>query len=510
MNRTAMSLAATALAIALSGCSSYQQRSQMDAFNAAWVQGDYHAAAAAMEPGLGLTGKPKDEDKRLLELLHQAEAHRLAGDPATAIALYDQAETGMKLDDTTGLAAGLLENGLAVLVNDAERDYTPMLAETVLVNTYKGLAFLQQGNAEYARIEFHRADDRTRRAVESFAEEIAAQRETLAKETAEGAGEGAGEDAGAKQRTIRQSLASDALQETVASQYGEPSGWSVYPEFIVPSATYLHGLHFLASGQSGDLDRAATSLSRVAEMTPDNPVLAADAALAEALAKGRRSREALGERVWVVYENGLGPVAEEQRFDVPLVLFHGNTTTPAYTGIALPRYAERRAVRDTLRVRGDGEAQALAPFSPMGKVVHTEMQARFPAVLGRAVASAALKALMQNTAAEELGVAGQLGSALLAAATTRADVRSWQAVPDHWEVARLARPESGRLTLEGDTGPLGELALPDWRYTLVYVKRPSDQSPAEVSLIDLQGRQPGRHLSLDGQADVDALVADAS
>ncbi|SDJ34794.1 COG3014 family protein [Billgrantia gudaonensis] len=502
MTHTIKALAVATLALGLSGCAAHQQRSQMEAFNAAWVQGDYLGAAATMEATATLTGGDKAEDKQLLELLHQAEAHRLAGDTTTAISLYDRAETGMKLDDTTGLAAGLLEGGKSVLLNDAERDYTPMLAETVLVNTYKGLAFLQEGNGDHARIEFNRADDRTRRAVDTFAEEIAAQQEAM------------DEEADDQQQSIRQSLESDELHESIADNYGETSQWSVYPEFIVPSATYLHGLFFLASRDAGDLERAATSLKRVAEMSPGNRTLAADAKLATALAAGKETREALGNQVWVVYENGLGPVAEETRFDVPLLLFHGNATSPAYTGIALPRYANRSAVSEPLTLRDDnGETIVPEPFSEMGKVIHTEMQARFPAVLGRAVASAAIKALIQNAAAEEMGAVGQLGTALFAAATTQADLRSWQAIPDHWQVARVARPDSGRLTLEADGTALGELNLPDWPYTLVYVKRPSAHSPAQVSLIDLQGEHGGEQFSLHGTPsdnETDELVADAT
>ncbi|CAM4128275.1 hypothetical protein VRRI112168_15240 [Vreelandella rituensis] len=506
MKQTIKVLFAIGLVAGVSGCSSYQQRSQMDAFNVSWVQGDYLGAVEAMEPKPSLTGKKKAEDKQLLELLHQAEAHRMAGDHTTAIALYDQAETGMKLDDTSGLATDLLEGGMAVLVNDAERDYTPMLAETVLVNTYKGLSFLQQGNRDLARIEFNRADDRTRRAVETFAAEIATQRDALEQEKGKQQSQQR-----SQQQSIQQSLASDALQQSVAAHYGEPSQWSVYPEFIVPSATYLHGLFFLASGESGDLEKATVSLKRVAAMSPGNQALAADAEMAEALAAGRQSRDTIDHRVWVMYENGLGPVAKETRFDVPLLLLHGNTTSPAYTGIALPRYADREPVIEPLQLVDDLGARYLPEsFSPMGKVVRTEMQARFPAVLGRAVASAAIKALMQNAAAEELGAMGQLGSALFAAATTQADLRSWQAIPDHWEVTSLPRPESGRLTLEGYNGQQGDIQLPEWPYTLVYIKRPSQQGPAQVSLIDLEGRHGGEHLSVFGSSNADDLIADAT
>lgn len=477
-------VALAAAVTALAGCSSYQQRSQMEAFNASWVQGDYQAAAEAMKAKPGFGGAKKAEDKRLLQVLHQAEAKRMLGAHAEAVALYDEAEAGMKLDDTSGVASNLLEGGMSVLINDAERDYTPMLAETVLVNTYKGLSFLQQGQRDLARIEFNRADDRTRRAVASFADEIAAQQAALK------------DGDSAEQASISDSLESDALQQSVAQHYGSTSQWNVYSQFIVPASTYLHGLFFLASRDSGDLDKASVSLSRVADMAPGNKALRADAELAEALASGRQSRQRLTPQVWVLYENGLGPVAKETRFDVPLLLFHGNSSVPAYTGIALPRYSNRTANRDTLAVQADGSPIALEAFSPMSKVIKTEMQSRFPAVLGRAVASAAVKALVQKTAADEMGAVGQLGSALFAATTTRADLRSWQATPAHWEATRFDRPASGALALRTEAGPLGELTLPDWPYTLVYIKRPSQQGPAQVSLIDLQGEQPGEQLTL--------------
>lgn len=489
------------LAASMTGCASYKHRNQMEAFNTSYIAGDYVAAAKAMAPSSLMPGEPSEEAK-LLELLHQAEAYRLAGEPQTAIELYDQAEAGMKLNNTDNLAEKGLENTLAVLVNDSQRDYQPMLSEAVLVNTYKGLAFLQLGNDASARVEFNRADDRTRRAVAAFDEEITEQKAAF--------DEQASDDASREQRSIQQSLNSTALRKSVAQQYGAPSQWRVYPEFIVPSATYLHGLYFLASGESGDIDRAATSLSRVAAMAPASDAVAADAALANAIASGETSRESLEPRVWVVYENGLGPVAEERRLDVPLILFHGNTQAPAYTGIALPAYADRRAVGDGLSLV-DARGQRYEPetFASMGKVVRTEMQSRFPAILGRSVASAVVKALMQNEATERLGVAGQLGSAVLTAVTTQADLRSWQATPDHWEVARFARPTSGELTLETQAGALGDLSLPEWPYTLVYIKRPSAQGPAEVSVIDLQGEHNGTQYRMDGTKTT-RLMADAT
>ena len=218
--------------------------------------------------------------------------------------------------------------------------------------------------------------------------------------------------------------------------------------------------------------------------------LKADAELAENLASGRQGIADLGPQVWVVYENGLGPVLEESRFDIPLLLFHGNQQAPAYFGIALPKYAERSAVPGSIGVAVDsGDVVKTERIADMGTVIRTEMKERFPGVLARAVASAVIKAVMQNEASEQFGLVGQLGAAAITMATTQADLRGWQAMPDHWQAARLDRPDSGSLTLlDNQGGVLGTVDIPERPFTLVYVKRPTSFSPATVITMDLRGQ----------------------
>lgn len=476
-------------AMVLAGCSAFQQRDQMALFNSAYSQGDYAVAASTMQyKNKGNAGEGDGEGDHVLQLLHQGEAYRLEGDFADSIAAFDRAEAGMKYLDTEGFAASAAENVMSVLVNESSRDYRALMSEAIMVNTYKGLSFLAEGNGDYARVEFNRADDRTRRAVDFFSEEIAEQRRALQNDPKNA-------------RMVQRSIQSDGMRSVLQAHYGDPSGWSVYPDYIVPASTYLHGLFFLASGQgSADIDRASTSLSRVAAMAPGNGTLKADAELAADLASGRQSRSALPPMVWVLYENGLGPVLEEVRFDIPLFISHGDRASVIFTGIALPRYRERTAVAGSLTAQsGTDAAVKTETIAQMGKVIRTEMQSRFPGVLTRSISGAVVKGVIQHQATESLGVAGQLGSIIYTLATTQADLRGWQALPDHWDAARLERPANGKLRL-GDTlhGDLGTVDLPDQPFTLVYVKRPTAQAPATVLLLDLQGQQPGQCLTLAG------------
>ncbi|WP_148864018.1 COG3014 family protein [Marinobacter fonticola] len=460
----------------------------MAQFNSAFSQGNYAVAASVMnyqdegDPGKG---------NHVLELLHQGEAYRLEGDFEDSIAAFDKAEAEMKYLDTEGFASSATENVMSVLVNESSRDYRALMSEAIMVNTYKGLSFLAEANAEYARVEFNRADDRTRRAVDFFAEEIAEQRRALQNDPQNA-------------RMVQRSIQSDGMRSVLEAHYGDPSGWSVYPDYIVPSSTYLHGLFFLASGQGGaDTERGANSLRRVAAMTPGHATLQADAELAADLAAGRTRRNELPPMVWILYENGLGPVLEEARFDIPLFLSHGgDRASVIFTSIALPRYRERTAVAGSLMAQSPAGSVKTEPVAQMGKVIRTEMQARFSSVLTRAISGAVVKGIIQYQATESLGIAGQLGSIIYTLATTQADLRGWQALPDHWEVARMERPADGRIVL-GDTvrGRLGTVDVPDQPFTLVYVKRPTAQAPATVMLLDLKGERPGQCYTLAGDDD---------
>jgi hypothetical protein len=494
---------AIAVSAVFSGCSAIKQKNQMADFNSAYSTGNYQTALGVVD-----FETPEDEavdsEKHLLELLHQGEMYRLSGQYEKAAEIFDLAEEGMKYLDTESVAEEAGEGFMAVMVNDSERDYEALMSEAVLVNTYKGLSFLAAGNNEYARVEFNRADDRTRRAVEFFQKEIAEQQEALAEEA---------QEEGSQASLVSNNLQNDGLNSAIAENYGAPSSWSVYPEFIVPASTYLHGMYFLANAHtSADFDNAATSLKRVADMNTDSSVLKADAELAKSLANGSQSASDLPPQVWVVYENGLGPVLEEMRFDIPLILFHQNQKAPAYFGIALPKYADREPVPGNLGIStDDGEVVTSEEIADMGTVIRTEMKERFPGVLTRAVASAVIKAVIQDQATEQFGVWGQLGAAALTIATTQADLRGWQAMPDHWQAARLDRPESGSLTLLDHQGALlGTVDVPDRPFSLVYVKRPSATAPATVITMDLRGEAEATISHLPQSTAPDAQVSSAN
>ena len=464
----------------LSGCAAQTHRSAMEEFSDAWLVGDFRSAGLGGRQPEAITDRDIQR-MDLLQLLHTGEALRLAGEHELALSLFDQTEhTFSRFDEQNiaGRAAGQIG---AILVNESVRAYRGNLYEAILVNTYKGLMFLEQGQPDLARVEFNRADDRTRRAVEFFAEQIAAELEALEQEQDRNA------------QAVSATMADNNTQSIVHEAVGNPSQWSVYPEFINPFVTYVHGLFFLAQA-ADDVERARQSFDRVAGMT-GNGFVEADLALAEGLASGSLRRGDLPPMVWVVFENGNGPTLSEVRLDLPIWLYtQGRPNRPTLASIALPRVENGRPSVRQLMIHSpfsEDEDTVLRAeqLADMHRVVNTEFQHGFNGILTRALASAIVNLALQAELSDRAGLLGAFAATAFTASTTHADLRIWRALPAEWQLARFERPESGVIRLTSELNrELANLSLPEWPFTLVYVKQTGPTAPPAVRIIDLTGR----------------------
>lgn len=125
--------------------------------------GNYKAIVKKMKKN------PKDD---LLWYLDAGLISKYAKDHNATITFFDKAEGKIKQYDKKVLAGTILANVGAVLTNDTFMDYQPKIYEGIMVNTYKGMDFLDNGDFSNARVEFNRALERQRRAKEFFAKEI--------------------------------------------------------------------------------------------------------------------------------------------------------------------------------------------------------------------------------------------------------------------------------------------------------------------------------------------------
>ena len=328
---------------ALAGGCAWQTQSRLDRFNAAYRSADF-VEAVELAGRYGGTDTQTGSSEDLLWTLQQASALQAAGDHVAAARLFDTTERFFKVYDAQGALSLWGSELLSVVTNDAVLDYQGTVYDAIMVNSYKALNFLAEGEPELARVELNRARDRQRRAAEYFAEELVEARHNLLRRN--------GASTLASARTVQQAL--DRADVTLAGDNTRAGEWSVYPDFINPFPTYLEGLFLMTHAGSpdvpGDFGRAADALAQARAMVPDQPVAQEDWRWAEDLATGRRRIDQLPPTVWVLYENGLGPERSEQRIQLPIVLFNRNGPV-FWSGIAYPLLKPRSLAQPALRVR---------------------------------------------------------------------------------------------------------------------------------------------------------------
>ncbi|MDX1588431.1 MAG: hypothetical protein R3296_05785 [Oleiphilaceae bacterium] len=440
-------------------------QAQQAQFEDHFARGDYALAAsrAAKQEGKGAGGS-----SQLLWKLQQGAALQAAGDMEESIELFDTTEAFFSHFDQDNRLMRWSEQLAALFSNDSALAYRGTLYDAIMVNSYKALGFMTLGEMGNARVELNRARDRQRRAVIRYSDRIREEREALREEAPAG--------------TDMDSTLSRAEQR-LESEYRRLEPWSVYPAFVNPLATWLEGLYLLTVGEArGDSSSAVQALERAVGMVPENPQLKRDLQWAIDLADGRRRREDLPATVWVLFENGLGPVKEEQRIEIPVV-FSVSDRPAIFTGLAYPVLRYRNGIPGGLRVGESGQTAEL--LSNMDAVISTEFRERLPAVIARAVAASVARATLQYQLQRQWGdLAGFVGL-LYQIYATQADTRIWSALPKRFDMTAVEKPDDNRLRLSW-AGQNPEVVLPEGQFHLVWVRAPSAGADPGIRVITLE------------------------
>ena len=334
-----------------------------------------------------------------------------------------------------------------------------------MVNTYKALNFMALGENDQARVEFNRALDRQRRAKEKFAGEIKKLQNELDKEQ---------EKEGSQ---VKKNVDNPQINNLINDKYPGLYEFEAYPDFVNPFTTYIAGVFF---DLIGDYSKAVTFLKESYGMVKDNEYIARDLAVTEKVLDGQAE---LKDTVWVVFENGLGPVKEEFRIDIPLFIASDQVK---YFGIALPMLKFREQAYPYLSIKADSKNYNTQMVANMDRVVQTEFSKDFKGILTRAIISATAKVAAQYALNKKNDSSTKLVSLLATAysyATTAADVRIWTTLPKNFQVARLPIPPDRKITIEPPGGVSFPVEIPACKNALVYVRIPLKQSNQVLDLI---------------------------
>ena len=393
--------------------------------------------------------KPRRDD--LMWALQIGSVEGLIQDYEQSTKYIDKSEELLNYYDHQDELAGA---AAAIVVNENINPYAGQEYDGVMVNTYKALNFMRQGNDELARVEFNRALDRQRRAKEKFEKEIAKINEEIAREERKGTA------------MVRQNVENPQIDSIISQQYPSIYNFRAYPDFVNPFTTYVAGIYF---NLVGDHAKAIDLLKESHGMVPENDYMAGDLDLTERILDGQAQ---LDNTLWVIFENGLGPVKDEFRVDLPLFIV---TRSVKYVGIALPKLVFREQAYPYLSIEAAGATYPTQQVADMDRVIQTEFSKDFKAILTRAIISATAKAAAQYVLEQEGSTASMLASIGVAAysfASTAADVRIWTTLPKNFQVARLGIPDDRIITIAPPGGSPVQVQIPACNNAMVRVRIP--------------------------------------
>ncbi len=450
------------LSLLLHGCASMRQREQLEAFNKLYSHGLYEQAATTQ---VALQSSQTAAPEDLLYSLEAGTAFRYAHQLKQSNTQFDQAEAILKYHNQQKQLGKTVDSIGSILVNDALLDYSGTIYDGIMINTYKALNFWQQGDYQNARVEFNRALDRQRRAKEHFSKEISNHKQALAQKQAQDG------------INYQKNLNNPRIAQIIRKSYSNLDKFAAYPDFINPFTTYLAGLFFLHDGSH---NKAADLLKEAYGMTPKQSVIKDDFIYAQKRANGAQIDH---KYVWIIFENGMAPIKQEFRVDLPIFLL---TRHVSYTGIALPKLRLQAPAYPYLNIELKPNKVYQTQFlASMDRVIQTEFKKQYPWIVSRALLSAMVKTTAQYYAQQQLGPWGGIIAGLMQLATTAADLRIWSALPKEFQIAKISTPKDGKLNISPPNQPKLSIQLSPHKNYLLYIKIPMTNAPMTYKLLPL-------------------------
>jgi len=437
--------------VILAGCNA--PRGNLTKFNSYFSDNNLETSGEFAESKISKSAKPKGED--LLWSLQAATVLRLKQDYKQSNEYFDKSEEMLNYFDYQNKA---VDSAASVAINENIVPYVGAEYDGIMLNTYKALNFMALGDNDSARVEFNRALDRQRIAKEKFAKEIARMQEEIDKEQKK------------KDSRAKQNVENPEIEKILSEKYPNLYAFQAYPDFVNPFTNYMAGVFF---DLVEDPEKASTFLKEAYGMVDDNPYIAEDMAATEKVLDGQSQ---LKDTVWVIFENGMGPIKEEFRVDLPLFVAKENVK---YIGFALPRLVFRSKAYSYLTVKAADKSYQTKTVADMDRVIQTEFKKDFKAILTRAIISTTAKAVAQYALDHQSNSKAKLASVLVAVysfATTAADVRIWTTLPKNFQVARLPMPADRKLSIEPPGGTPLNIEIPACRNALIYIRIPFTRS----------------------------------
>lgn len=475
---TKLSVVAAGLLFA-AGCRT--DKDVMDDYERRLIAGEYTSLAAEPRQLADDGGS-----SRLLWRLLSAGGGYLACD-GSAVGEFDRAEDIFSEHERRSPLAAAGGTSLSIVTNDRSLPYTGCGQDRIFTCFYKAVEYASVGNRDAARTELNRAELHQDNWLYARKRDIAETREKMERDASayerEQAKEGKAVEGGVNcSAAVENALADASFAAAIREKCGYDPATSGNLELLTAKDylnTYVEHATGVFRWLNGDDGR--NCLRDAAGLAAENPVVRRD--FAEIEAGGVPSGQ-----VWVYVEDGLCPVREEWRLDLPLVLIPYANRYVMYAGMALPYLRDRDFAAGAWRVNG----VAMSELLDVNRLLHVEYDVYMRGALAREIARTILKVGTQvalgivsensdDWRVQYAAKASQAAVAGWALATTAADMRCWTALPKRVLVMRVDRPADGRISVQAD-GVVFTFDVPSGN-SMAIVRKPSAASAAVVKVI---------------------------
>ena len=429
----------------LLACGCNPPKAAIRQFNEYYTTGQYDQALTFSESKISKNKTGKGED--VLWCLNAGTIYRLKHQPAESNRLFDYAEEMINKHEADRNKAG--ETFGSALINDNVVAYTGKTYDGIMTNVYKALNFMQMGNNDLARVEFNRALDRQRRAIEYYNKEVQKLQQEVDKKNSD------------NKKNNAQEIDNSKYNDVISRNYPDLDRYEVYNDFVNPFANYLAGLFFYLEG---DYSKSIDLLKESAGMNSNNEFIVADFKMVEGVALENKSAS---NHVWVIYENGLSPERTDFTFGLPIPI----SGEMIFVEIALPKLESRSLASANLTLASGAVQVKSKTIASMERVIQTEFKKEFSLILTKAIIGATTKAVIQYSLRDQDPLI-RLAALAHTLITTTADVRMWTSLPKEFQVARIDMPADRRVQITVPGKEIKTIELPECKNVIIYVKLP--------------------------------------
>ena len=467
------------------GCG-YQYKADQQTVSQVFERGDYTQAAVAAEHA----AKHGAAQNKLSYTLEVGSTARVAGQYGQSNGALQKADN---LFDTYDERAKVRPDRelAAVLINPMAVEYEGRGYERIMLNCYRALNFLEQGQTDDARIAIKRTEYAQQRNEDRYEDAIAKDQKLRDNNRADS--QSAVDEKGVTQDPNFQKNKGKFLadfQDEVAAD-GPLPDQKHKQLWDNPFAEYLQAVFYLNSSNGGDHEVGRVAMRNAAGMT-NNPYVKADAAYAEQVASGSNP----GPRVYVLFETGMAPYFQEIRIDLPVLLLNlrYRKNSLSYVGVAFPVLKKSRGARDFVVAGTTSGTYKTAMLADLDRIVAREFKEELPSLITRTIISTIAKAAINvgvNEAAkssknEFVQIGALIGTAVAQAVLNEADVRCWRTLPKQVQVASFATPVNGRVDLSLENGaPFGSVNVSTNQSSIIWVRSASNSAGTLVRVIPM-------------------------